>query len=371
MLLLSDGWKTLKYYDRKTGNINTIDFVEIRVDGRARKTDNKRELKIDKNRNYPTIYAQSDKLRLHLYVHNAIISTFGNTKDIEKIPNLYIDHIDRNRLNYSLDNLRFVTQSENNLNRGETTSCDYFIIYNTTDLKINSVYKEKEKDILILKENLNSSESILIFSDNLINKYEDDLDNLLVLIKFSKWVNLNKTFSISKDGIIRSIGNRTHNLYKFSLGTGGSEYYRLGNKIPGRSRSIHVLMAETFLNDGNRLKPGLIVDHIDNNKLNNSIDNLRIVTPSGNMNNELTLLKLLKPIKCDYNGKTIYFTGITSCSNITGISYGTIMNRLRGCYDNSRVFKEFSNFEYLTENEIKIIENSNIKYIKSREDLIK
>ena len=367
MLLLTDGWKPMKYYDFKTGKINIIDNVEVRIDGKARKIDSKVELKIDKNRNYPTIYAQSNKVRVHIYVHNAIISTFGDTKDIEGIPNLYIDHIDRNRLNYSLDNLRFVTQSENNLNRGKTTSCDYYIIYNIINLKINSIYKEKEEDILILKEKLNSSESILIFSDNLINRYKDNLDNLLILIKSSKWINLNKTFSISKDGIIRSIGKRTHNLYKFSLGTGGSEYYRLGNKIPGRSRSIHVLMAETFLNNGDRLKPGLIVDHIDNNKLNNSIDNLRIVTPSGNMNNELTLLKLLKPIKCDYNGKTIYFTGITSCSNITGISYGTIINRLSRGYDNNRVFKEFSNFKYLTENEI----GNNITYIKSKEDLIK
>ena len=365
MLLLSDGWKPMKYYDFKTGKINIVDNVEIRIDGKARKIDNKTELKIDKNRNYPTIYAQSNKVRFHIYVHTAIISTFGDTKDIEGIPNLYIDHIDRNKLNFSLDNLRFVTQSENNLNRGETTSCDYYIIYDIIDLKINSIYKEKEKDILILKEKLSSSESILLFSDNLIDRYKDDLDSLLVLIKSSRWVNLSKTFSISKDGIIRSIGGRTHNLYKFSLGTGGSEYYRLGNKIPGRSRSVHVLMAETFLNNGNKLKPGLIVDHIDNN---NSIDNLRIVTPSGNMNNELTLLKLFKPIKCDYNGETIYFTGITSCSSITGISYGTIMNRLKGCY-NSRVFKEFSNFKYLTENEM--IDSSNIKYVKSKEDLIK
>lgn len=369
MLLLSDGWKTLKYYDRKTGNINTINFIEIRVDGRARKTDNKRELKIDKNRNYPTIYAQSDKVRLHLYAHNAIISTFGNTKDIEGTPNLYIDHIDRNRLNYSLDNLRFVTPSENNLNRDKTSSCDYYIIYNHIELKINNIYKEKEKDILTLRKEISSSESIIIFSDNLINKYKNNLNHLLTTIKSSKWVNLNDTFSISKDGIIRSFGKRTHNLNKFSLGTGGSEYYRLGNKIPGRSRNIHVLMAETFLNDGKKLDSGLIVDHIDNNKLNNSISNLRIVTPSGNMNNKLTLLKLLKPIKCDYNGKTIYFTGITSCSNITGISYGTIMFRLKRNNNNSRVSKEFSNFRYLTDDEM--INKNNIKYIRSKEDLIK
>jgi hypothetical protein len=127
-------------------------------------------------------------------------------------------------------------------------------------------------------------------------------------------------------------------------------------------------MAETFLNDGKKLDSGLIVDHIDNNKLNNSISNLRIVTPSGNMNNELTLLKLLKPIKCDYNGKTIYFTGITSCSNITGISYETIMFRLKRNNNNSRVSKEFSNFRYLTDDEM--INKNNIKYIRSKEDLI-
>ena len=60
----------------------------------------------------------------------------------------------------------------------------------------------------------------------------------------------------------------------------------------------------------------------------------------------------------------MYFTGLTSCSDITGIKYSTIMTRLK-TKKTSRVFKNFSNFQYVTKNEI----NSNINYIKSKNDL--
>ena len=83
MLLLSDGWKPMKYYDFKTGKINNISTVEVRVDGKFRRSDNKRFINVcTKSRQYPEIYVQNNKKRVKYLVHVSILSTFGNIKDI-------------------------------------------------------------------------------------------------------------------------------------------------------------------------------------------------------------------------------------------------------------------------------------------------
>lgn len=49
---------------------------------------------------------------------------------------------------------------------------------------------------------------------------------------------------------------------------------------------FHRLIWETFVGE---IPQGYEIDHIDTNKENNSLDNLRCVTPKENSNNELTL----------------------------------------------------------------------------------
>lgn len=368
MLLLSDGWKPMKYYDRKTGFVNTTNLVEIRIDGRVRNAHSKKELSINKSASYPRVKVSSNKVRTEFYLHIAIISTFGDTKNINGIPNLQVDHIDRNRLNYSLDNLRFVTPSENNLNRRKSTSYNYYIVYNYVDLKINKIYKGKEKDIFTIKKELNSFESMFIVSNNLYDKYKDNLNHLLNLIIKSKWISLNKTFSISEAGIVKGTDKKNYNISRFSLGSLTGQYYLISGIIPNRSRLVHVLMAETFLNNGEKLSPGLVVDHIDTNKLNNSIDNLRIVTYSENMKNELTLLRFCKPIKCEYNGKVVYFKSTLDCSRITGVPQSSIRKWISGKNrKRESINPKFSNFKYLTKDEIA---SNNIKYAESPDDFI-
>ncbi len=58
-------------------------------------------------------------------------------------------------------------------------------------------------------------------------------------------------------------------------------YYTV--KLNGKHKKIHRLVAEHFIENPKNLK---YIDHIDNNKLNNNIDNLRWCTLSDNAKNK-------------------------------------------------------------------------------------
>ena len=64
----------------------------------------------------------NDKKRKTLNTHRLLGIQFIPTTDYS----LVIDHIDRNKLNNSLDNLRWCSVSENNFNRGEWTYSDKY-----------------------------------------------------------------------------------------------------------------------------------------------------------------------------------------------------------------------------------------------------
>jgi hypothetical protein len=85
----------------------------------------------------------------------------------------------------------------------------------------------------------------------------------------------NGKYLIDKDGNVFS--NVKNRLLKPCLNKRG---YLVVN-VDGVVRPIHQLMAETFL-DKNYKNKGLLVDHIDRNKTNNNLVNLRITDKSVN-----------------------------------------------------------------------------------------
>lgn len=86
-------------------------------------------------------------------------------------------------------------------------------------------------------------------------------------------------YFINENGEIKSTLRGKDTLMKPQFCGNGYYYVNLiRNKIQVR-RSIHTLVADTFLGE----RGGLDVDHIDGDKSNNSLKNLRILTRSQNL----------------------------------------------------------------------------------------
>ena len=102
---------------------------------------------------------------------------------------------------------------------------------------------------------------------------------------------------------------RGHVVVLFPGGKGGYLYYTFCKDGAKQTRLIHRVIAETFLDNKNNLP---IVDHIDGDKFNNCISNLRWVTASENRNTE-TALKHFEnrycingvPVVCLKNNKLV------------------------------------------------------------------
>lgn len=84
-------------------------------------------------------------------------------------------------------------------------------------------------------------------------------------------------YAVSREGKVMSLKNGK--ILKQSVGTHGYLCVNFYNKIKVANRTVHRLIAKAWIsNPENKLE----VDHIDRNKLNNSIENLRWVSHQEN-----------------------------------------------------------------------------------------
>lgn len=108
--------------------------------------------------------------------------------------------------------------------------------------------------------------------------------------EFRKIPSLDFRYEVSRDGIVRNI--KSKKIKKQFITKFG--YYRTNYRInksnphykpnQGWDRPVHQLVMECW--GQKQPSPKHIIDHIDRNKLNNDISNLRWVTPSENINNQ-------------------------------------------------------------------------------------
>ena len=96
-----------------------------------------------------------------------------------------------------------------------------------------------------------------------------------------KTIEINSKYEVSNHGEVRN--KKTGRILKTYLDSGGYKTVGLGSKI--RHQKIHCLVAYTFIGE----RPNnLEIDHIDRDKLNNKLENLRYVTKQQNMWNRET-----------------------------------------------------------------------------------
>jgi len=94
-----------------------------------------------------------------------------------------------------------------------------------------------------------------------------------------------KKYAVSEDGKIFSLDYRgTGEIRELSPVTGTHGYHFVNLYKDGKRKQfqVHRLVAQAFIDDWD---PDLQVDHIDMNKTNNHVSNLRMVTPSQNQQN--------------------------------------------------------------------------------------
>lgn len=145
---------------------------------------------------------------------------------------------------------------------------------------------------------------------------------------------------------------KTYDNKRIGISKDPSGYLRASVKIRGerRWRRIHQLVMDTF-------KPqpmaGLVIDHIDDDKTNNRLDNLRWVTNQQNLQKAADQGKMnhgggKKPIvSIDENGIADYWESSAQASRSLKIGDYTIARVLSGMQIEARTKKHSYRFHYI------------------------
>lgn len=175
-----------------------------------------------------------DNKKKMFYAHRLVAEAFLENPDNLPI----VNHKDGNKLNNNIDNLEWVTQADNMKHAHQTQ---------------------------------------LIAPVSKHEYYQESLDG-------EQWAQIpNFHYSISTFGRIRN--DETYLLLKPSL-TCGYQKVRLSDNGVIHDFIVHKLVYMVFHNISN-IPEGYVIDHIDANKTNNRLDNLRLITLSENVNNAL------------------------------------------------------------------------------------
>lgn len=268
---------------------------------------------------YPfvTLYSSDvSEPSLHCYVHRLVALTFIVNDDPEN--KIEVDHIDRSTTNFNVNNLRWVTREENLKNSKKSSKfeqCFYQKLDDNGNVLESISFKDiprKLKGVLAFHTRAKTKYKGYFWKrydpyvEEYNTKYGQPLD--------SEW----KQSPVSgifcnKNGLIKY---KTKRLNIFTIGTKNRDgYYSVNKNLV--SRLVYSTFKENIL--GN---PEIKIDHINTDRSDNRLINLRAVSSKGNANNMITIQKKKIPVVgFDVLGNKIReFCCAQEASDKTGIS---------------------------------------------------
>ena len=213
---------------------------------------------------YYSIVLSKDGKVTRKYIHRLMAENF-----ISEIENDFVvNHKDSNKLNNSLSNLEIVSRPDN---------ASHWV----KNSKNNQSKGRKSNDFCDRGHKLNSYGQC-----NICRKKSFRKTIIKDPPKDRRWKKINEDYSISDRGEIWSY--KRFKLLKPGKNKPGYHYYNLTIDFKRKNYSASRLVAEYFIG---KISYGLIVDHINSNKIDNRVENLRIITRSENSSHSLSKLK--------------------------------------------------------------------------------
>ena len=151
-------------------------------------------------------------------------------------------------------------------------------------------------------------------------------------MKYKPLKSMDNKFGIAKNGTVKNF--TTNRVIKSYIGTDCYEHIVLCYKGKRYRKRVHRLMAEAYFNNAK------YIDHIDNNKSNNNISNLKPITCKENtlkgmehakqFHTNIGWFKSLKVKAIDKNTKEVFiFESLRKCEKFTGVDRHRIKTFLR------------------------------------------
>ena len=321
--LEDEKWKEIKGYEG---------LYEVSNHGRVRNTNNCYLLKPVIVNLYSTVQLRKKNHRKRFRLNRLVAKHFIINDDPEN--KILVDHIDNNKLNNKVNNLRWVTQSENihSYNQNHKPEMDKPILQYDIDMTLIKEWKS----ILEILDNYDFNSSLLYACLNgkyktaytYIWNYKDEIKEDALLESDEVFKNVGtfdgKDFSnyeVSNYGKIKSLKYDkylkcdTSNLY-YSI----MLYDQKSKK--GIRLQVHRIVAFVFVEG--RTKVNNIVNHLDENKLNNRASNLEWTTRR--LNNKYSFAKKVNQIDPKTNNIIKTFDSVAYAYNFIGNSKNGAIN---------------------------------------------